>query len=78
MCAVALGRADLRSNPEFLQFRQGFDIVLTGPDHDLHSLIGVSTWFRSITQWARVDTLPLVLYPVTDLEPSGRIHFGPL
>ena len=47
MCAVGLGRADLRFNPEFLRFREEFDIVLTNPIQDLHSLIGVSTWFRS-------------------------------
>ena len=41
MCAVALGRADLWSNPEFRQFREGFDVVLTNLDEDLHSLIGV-------------------------------------
>jgi len=41
MCAVGLGRADLWSNPEFRQFREGFDIVLTNLDQDLHSLIGV-------------------------------------
>lgn len=41
MCAVGLGRTDLWSNPEFRQFREGFDIVLTGVDQDLHSLIGV-------------------------------------
>lgn len=41
MCAVGLGRADLWSNPEFRQFREGFDIVLTNLDQDFHSLIGV-------------------------------------
>jgi len=44
MCAVALGRADLWFNPEFRQFREGFDIVLTNLDQDLHSLIGVSAF----------------------------------
>jgi len=42
LCAVGLGRADLWSNPEFCQFRGGFDIVLTDPGQDLHSLVGVS------------------------------------
>ena len=41
MCAVALGRADLWSNPEFRQFREGFDVVLTTVNQDFHSLIGV-------------------------------------
>ena len=42
LCAVGLGRADLWSNQEFRQFREGFDIVLTGPRQDLYSLVGVS------------------------------------
>lgn len=49
MCAVALGRADLWSNPEFRQFREGFDIVLTNVNQDLHSLIGV--FFRPFSCW---------------------------
>lgn len=47
LCAVGLGRADLWFNPEFRQFREGFDIVLTDPGQDLHSLIGVSIPSRS-------------------------------
>jgi len=55
MCAVAFGRPDLRSNLEFLRFREGFDIVLTNLEQDLYSLIGVSTVFLSMLWWARVD-----------------------
>ena len=57
MCAVALGRADLWSNPEFRQFREGFDIVLTNPNQDLYSLIGVSAFSQFLNDFMLIRCL---------------------
>jgi len=61
MCAVALGRADLWSNPEFRQFREGFDVVLTNLDHDLHSLIGVSAFNQFLNEFTLIQCLSSTL-----------------
>lgn len=66
MCAVGLGRADLWSNPEFHQFREGFDVALTDVDQDLHSLIGVFVFSSFLNQL--VNNVVFPVYLGTDLE----------
>lgn len=75
MCAVGLGRADLWSNPEFRQFREGFDIVLTNINQDLHSLIGVCfprLFARGIKLTRRL------VHPEPDFEQNWRIYYSSL
>ena len=58
MCTVGLGQADLWSNPEFRQFREGFDVVLTDVSQDLHSLIRVFIFSQSLNQLVITPCLP--------------------